>query len=408
MDLYIPVESNQNLTIKNERTNLISTGGTESRGFGMHIYSKEYGEIPFIYKIIVFIVLSISMSSMGSCIVIESINFPKQQLALVLLYTLLFDLCFMIILLINNYKMLDFIRILKDKRLISIGIWWSINYVFILISAPYIPNIVQVILAQSQIILIYVIDISKLGISTTPVKILMVLLNVMGNLLVIIDNSNNSPYNKFTSIFWSIIFLLNAWAGGLGNLYAEALMKIENPIDNNMRLIEINFGSNFHSFFISFLGIKLAYLANGSLTPVFDLSQLNINILYWLGMTLSSVIYTLISYYIVWKQSAIFNGMASVIGSTLQAILFNFNFMGKYQDKITTVKLISLIVVTISSLIYIITPDKRDMNKLKSSFLGSLMNNNDDGSFWKHITILLFIYFMIYSIGTMNELETTK
>jgi len=108
-------------------------------------------------------------------------------------------------------------------------------------------------------------------------------------------------------------------------------------------------------FFFTILGIPLAMYSNNKKFDLINLLIFNdIKILFWVGMLISSFFYTIISYQFMLNESAIFNAMCSAFGSSLQAILFIFSFMGIYQSIPDLYAIISIVIVLLSSTIYII------------------------------------------------------
>jgi len=224
------------------------------------------------------IVLSLGFCSMGSFIVLEGDEFPKQQYIIILSYNLIFCLLFGLTLkLFYGLTFAELIQCCSFHETSLIGLFWSMNYVFILLANPFIPNTAQVIMAQSQNVLIALIDYKYIGIQLSLFKWLLVMLNVVGNIIGIISTTNSSDYSKSVIMFWSLVFLMNALASGMASLCSEVLLKLkkndsEDGKSDLRRIIELNFGSNFYGFLFCFMGAALSYTANHDTATTWDFS----------------------------------------------------------------------------------------------------------------------------------------
>jgi len=397
----------------------------------------------------VFIILSLSMCGMGTCVYLEASTFPNQQLLIVFIYTFLFCMCYLVSLLIFwKYSFMEIIGLLSFKKVGIIGAFWAMNYTFILISAPFIPNTLQVVLAQVQVVLIAIIDRSYLGIQLNWLKILFILGNILGNLVALVGNVKESAYSTYTTLFWSIVFMFNSLAGGAATLYSESLMKIQygdfrrehpsidginasllpgnddedhdgpledeitnlDPREKLRKVCEINFGANAWSLVFCLFGIKLSYLATPDFSVIFDtIIFTDKRAWFWVGMLFSSFIYTTCSYYLTWQQSALFSTMASSLGSFLQAFFVSFAFFGDYQDAPTPIKIVSVVVVTLSSLGYTLKEDKRNYKVLRSSYLGKMYSTKNAGEgntvFYVHVILVLSVYLLLFLIAIEGSLS---
>jgi len=140
------------------------------------------------------LVNAVSMALMGSGVVMESHTFPHNQWLLVLAYTLCFALLFCFAL-VAWYRM-SLVEILTEirqwRQYALIGMFWSMNYIFILISAPFLPNAIQVVLAQMQCLLIAFVDYQFIGIILTRLKVWCIVLTALLGALGVAFNSQSS------------------------------------------------------------------------------------------------------------------------------------------------------------------------------------------------------------------------
>ena len=349
------------------------------------------------------VILSVSMASMGSSIVMESSSFPANQWLITTCYTAGFTFLFYMTLVL--YYRLPSSAIWHEltqwKQYTIIGMMWTLNYQFILLSAPYLPNTVQVVLAQFQCILIAFIDYRWMGIQLPARKWCCVGLTVLLGLGSVAFSAEASTEPTGVVIFWSCIFLVNAFAGGLAVLCTEANLKLKRDTfndDHKTALLEmaqgeaprfdtlkhvilLNFASNFWGMLWCLLGIPLALFSlhspphGADPRSAFELIDMKIftdlRILYWVLMLFSSFFYTIASGAMVVEQSAIFSAMCSGFGTTIQLLIFLVpSLPADFVQKFDLPSFILAICVTIVACIYVATSDQRDMEKLKASTIG--------------------------------------
>jgi hypothetical protein len=396
----LTLASSQNNIIENENQPLISQRDD--------LLSRS-----LIYKLVFLAILSISLCAMGSFIVLEGDSFPDQQFLIVLFYNLFFCLLFGLTLFFY-YKLTikELIQCCSFHETSLIGLFWSMNYVFILIANPFIPNTIQTIMAQSQNALIAIIDYKYIGIKLSLLKWLLIFLNVLGNVIGIVSATNTSSESTSVIVFWSLVFLLNALASGMASLASEVLLKLKKNFysdnkDDLQRIIELNFGSNFYGFIFDFFGVMLSYTANHDHASVWNFTILgNTEIFFFYGMLFSSFFYTIISYHAIVLESAIFNAMCSAFGSTMQVILFTFTFMGKYQSIPDNYGITACVITNVASIGFILSKTNRNLQEMRNSFIGVYYDKilqGDKGITYKYLFYFTTIYFVYYFYAAFIE-----
>lgn len=367
------------------------------------------------------VVLSVSMAAMGSSIVIESSSFPSNQWLLIVLYTTFFDFNFFLTLVLY-YRMplRDIVHELtKWRQYMMIGMLWSMNYVFILLSAPYLSNVIQVVLAQIQSVIIAFIDWRYIGIIITTRKWVCIFLVVALSGISVVFEAQSSDNAIGSTVFWSAVFAFNSFCGGLASLATEALLKVKRerrltqlvvqddsdyrpsghsgrgrggsgeyacaPPEFNaaQEVVLLNFASNFYGILFGFLGIPIALYSLRSPPPGTDqlsaMELVNFSIFqshyiwYWVLMVFSSFVYTIASGLLQVDQSALYNAICSSFGSCLQ--LCFFLLPTEFQQPFDKYSFSFALALTVVSAFYILTSDKRDMHKLMASAIGEYYNN---------------------------------
>merc|ERR1712048_479031 len=70
-------------------------------------------------------------------------------------------------------------ELMQWKQYALIGMLWNMSYLFILLSAPYLPNTIQVVLTQLQAVLIAYIDFNFVGIQLDRRKMTCIVLTIV-------------------------------------------------------------------------------------------------------------------------------------------------------------------------------------------------------------------------------------
>jgi len=362
--------------------------------------------------ILVLVVNALSMAGMGSAIVMESSSFPYNQWLLVFCYTLGFAFLFFVTLVtICQVQLAEVWRELKQwRQYMAIGMFWSMNYVFILISAPYLPNTIQVVLAQFQCVLVAFIDFKCLGVRLSRTKIGCIALTVIFGLAGVLFSAKSSREPLSVTCFWSAVFLVNSFAGGFAQLCTEALLKLKKEQKHN-RLIKIqdtadraahgldengakisslssvkevvmlNFAANCYGAVFCILGLPLALfslkypeggaMAKGAEELVNLTIFADVRILYWVLMLACSFVYTIVQGCLASHMSAIYGIMASSFGSFLQLLFFLLpSLPEEFRQTFSLPAFLLSLAVTLCAFLYTMKKDEHDPLALEASVIG--------------------------------------
>lgn len=370
---------------------------------------KSYGfETPM--KILLLFILSVSFACMGSSVFLEASTFPCSQYLLTQGYILCFSLSYTLscVCLLRG-EFFSYMKKFHLKQVAVIGIGWATNYTFILLSASHLSNSLQVIIAQSQSILIAFVDYQYVGIQLSRFKMLCILCNVCGNMLAI---GSAGLTGGTGMIFWCFIFLINAMASGLADLYSEVYMKTLLPPTSTFKerftlVIALNMVSNLVGIFVTFLGIPLARYSVGPDVPLYDFSIFSDDrIWYWVLMIFSSYVYTTCAYLFLHSESSIFNAMCTGIGAFIQLCFF-MTPVAPYNEIPPTIVIVSAVVVILSSLGYASFPEIRDDVEMKNSIFGKASKYGDlNGALGVIYVIAIALYLSVDTLlPLLPELE---
>ena len=116
----------------------------------------------------------------------------------------------------------------KDKfNIIFIGIFWGINYVFVLVSNPYVPGLIQIILNETNLIIIFLISKywnKKDHNCFHGISVLIVLIGGIAHILGNAFLSNNEQSKKY-SFLWEIAFFVGTVSIALANIITESVVQ---------------------------------------------------------------------------------------------------------------------------------------------------------------------------------------
>lgn len=329
---------------------------------------------------------------MGSSIVMESRSFPSNQWLIVLAYTACFTgLFFFTVKVWFQVPLAEIANELKQWRKYAlIGMLWDINYLFILLSAPYLPNVVQVVLAQFQSVIVAWVDSRVLGVELNKRKWVCILATIGFGLssLCFSTQSSKEPVSKV--VFWALMFLFNVIAGAFASLCTEVVLKVKKDeslgFDTLKEVTMLNMCSNLYGMCFSILGVPLALYSlrsppfgSADNEGAFELLRFAIftdpNILYFVLMVVSSFIYTIASGAIVVHESAMFSAMCSSFGTMLQLLFFCIPVVAaEFDQKFDLPSFLLAVCITIAAAIYTATSDKTEMNKLEASTIGQFFH----------------------------------
>jgi len=352
------------------------------------------------------LVNALSMGGMGTAVVMESRAFPFNQWLLVTCYTLSFALLFLgTLTIVYRVPLVEIGGELKQwRQYCAIGMFWSMNYVFILLSAPYLPNTIQVVLAQLQCVLVAFIDFKYLGVKLGRQKRICILMTVVFGLSGVAFSAESSSESTIVTLFWSAVFLVNSFAGGFAQLCTEALLKLkkdntqgrlmqvdeapktalDGKYDTTKQVVMLNFCANCYGVGFCLLGIPIALFSlrypnhdsaeHGSQ----DAGQLvnftifaDVRILYWLLMLVSSFVYTIVQGCLATDVSAIYGIMASSFGAFLQLLFFLIpSLPEEFRQTFSLPAFLLSLAVTLCAAVYTYSIDKQDPEALKASIIG--------------------------------------
>jgi len=362
---------------------------------------KSYG-FPLSVKIPILFILSISLAAMGSFIFLEASTFPCEQYLLTQMYIICFAGMYLVTYAcLTRSEFFSYLAQFELRHIAFIGIAWATNYTFILLSASHLTNSLQVIIAQSQSALIALVDYKFVGIHLTRFKIACIAANIIGNLIAI---GSAGFTGGIGMVFWCFIFLINALASGLANLYSEVYMKRKLEADASLlerfkMVIAINMASNIVGIIITFLGLPLARYSVGPDVALYDFAIFaDKRIWYWVGMLVMSFVYTNCAYLMLHSESSIFNAMCSGIGAFLQLCFF-MTPIAPYNEIPPTIVIISAVIVIISSLLYTSKQELRNEEAMKTSFFGRAADSGDlNGALGLMYFVASVLYLMVDTI----------
>lgn len=362
---------------------------------------KSYG-FELSIKLPILFILSISLAAMGSFIFLEASTFPCEQYLLTQMYIVCFAGMYLVTYAcLTRSEFFTYLRQFEFRHIAFIGIAWATNYTFILLSASHLTNSLQVIIAQSQSALIALVDYKFVGIHLTRFKVLCIAANIIGNLIAI---GSAGFTGGIGMVFWCFIFLINALASGLANLYSEVYMKRKLDADANLAdrfkmVVAINMTSNMVGIAITFLGLPLARYSVGPDVPLYDFTIFSdTRIWYWVGMLVMSFVYTNCAYLMLHSESSIFNAMCSGIGAFLQLCFF-MTPIAPYNEIPPAIVIVSAVVVIVSSLLYTSRQELRNEDAMRSSFFGRAADSGDlNGALGLMYFIASVLYLMVDTI----------
>jgi len=287
-----------------------------------------------------------------------------------------------------------------------IGICWGINYVCILVAGPYLPNAIQTIFAQSQLVVVYLVNFLIFKNKLFWYHHFIIGCILMINLATAWGGGFDSSSPAGFVILWSIIFMVNAFAAGFANNLLEALFVVSRKNLNNPYplhgefsikdyILAINAVSGFWSLvaaiFLFFIPL-LAYRTEFVDIVFLDWSSFVAmdGQLFILGMGLSSWIYTILSYFILAETTALW---MTVVGqfAVIAQLLFlanvndpNYRSIPSLSDWINNALLCLLCI-----LYSIGQPEKKDsINNISSCFIGRYYANGIAQSFKRNYHVV--------------------
>jgi len=319
------------------------------------------------------------------------------------------------------------------RQYCAIGMFWSMNYVFILLSAPYLPNTIQVVLAQLQCVLVAFIDFKYLGVKLSSQKVVCILMTLVFGLSGVAFSAESSSESTVVTLFWSAVFLVNSFAGGFAQLCTEALLKLKKDTaqgrlmqvdevpktelngkyDTTKQVVMLNFCANCYGVGFCLLGIPIALFslrypnqdsaehgAQGAWQLVNFTIFADVRILYWLLMLVCSFVYTIVQGCLATEISAIYGIMASSFGAFLQLVFFLVPWLPEeFRQTFSLPAFLLSLAVTLCAAVYTYSIDKQDPEALKASVIGKYFTAAMTGEPQTNAVIFtgVLVYLVCYS-----------
>jgi len=118
------------------------------------------------------------------------------------------------------------------------GFAWSMNYVFLLIANPFVPGLYQVVLNESNLVIVFVLSTLLLGNRHSLGQWAMFALLIIGGLLPIIGSQRQGG----STAYWYLMYLLGAWGIGIANTITENVLRnvrVESGPESSVHLISV-------------------------------------------------------------------------------------------------------------------------------------------------------------------------
>jgi len=230
-----------------------------------------------------------------------------------------------------------------------IGIFWAINYVCILVAGSYLPNAIQTIFGQAQLIIVYCVNFLIFHNDLKWYQHGIIGSIITFNLATAWGGGFQSSESGFFLFLWCVIFIVNALAAGLANNLLEALFVVARvDIKNPKNLIGeytiqdyilgINAVAGIYSliFCVPLIVIPALAYQKDFVTMVFlDWSSFTSTDgqLFIFAMGVTSWLFTIVSYFIIAETTALWMTVASQIGTIVQIIFLAYIPSTLYQSK---------------------------------------------------------------------------
>jgi len=266
---------------------------------------------------------------------------------------------------------------------------WAINYVCILVAGPYLPNAIQTLFAQSQTVIVYLVNYLIFHNELLWYHHAIIGSIITFNLATAWGGGFESTQSPGFVVLWSLIFIINALAAGLANNLLEAFFvaaRVKNKpkeLRGNYDLLDYVLAINaiagvwslVTSIFLFFIPL-LAYRSNfkDQVFLTWDSFTSLDGQLFILSMGLSSWIYTILSYVIIAKTTALWMTVASQIATIFQLVFLAYIPWSTYRSVPTLTLWINNIIVSVISVIYSVgQPDKeQNVHLISQSIIGKL------------------------------------
>lgn len=276
-----------------------------------------------------------------------------------------------------------------------IGACWAINYVCILVAGPYLPNAIQTIFSQGQLVIVYMVNylVFKNKLSWYHHAIIGSIITF--NLATAWSGGFSSSQSGIILVVWCVIFMVNSLAAGLANNLLEALFEcLEDsdpliPSSNGVKKeVTLIGGYNIKDYIFAINAVAgvwsliaaialffiplLAYRDNFVHQVFYDWSSFfsvegQICVLI---MGLFSWVYTILSYYLLNKTTALWMTVASQIAVIAQLIILAKVNNPNYQSVPSLSDWINNGIICTVCLVYAFGQPEKNSLKIKESILG--------------------------------------
>ena len=295
-------------------------------------------------------------------------------------------------------------KLLHPKISLPIGICVGLNCVCLLLAGPYLPSPIQAIFSEAQLVTVYLVN---LHFGNKPFGYQHAIVGfIIGINLSTIWNEGrfHSSLSGWILSIWCLVYLLNSLALGMANTLMEVLLEVfvvlrddavpllvPHSNNNNVSAITrskysiwefifaIGVAVNIWAFVTSIPLSLLAWLAYGDdfKQHVFlDWSTFNWKDMKWvLIMGVASWIYTVVSYYMIKKTTALWVTVSSQLATIVKLIIFATITDPTYRFAPSVGGWISNSLVCFASLLYLMGSPQKHREEILNSRLGRAWQN---------------------------------
>lgn len=159
-------------------------------------------------------------------VVLSGIEFPNYQYAFSFLLALWSAIGYFVIhLILHRREKMEFVKNLWNRDAILIGAFWAVNYVFLLVSNPYTPGMVQVILNELNIIVVVVYSKVVHKKQYHIGQWISVIVMLAGGLIPIFQSQSTATASHLPSWVWYIFFTFGTVPIALANVRTERILQ---------------------------------------------------------------------------------------------------------------------------------------------------------------------------------------
>lgn len=276
-----------------------------------------------------------------------------------------------------------------------IGCLWSFNYVCILVAGPFIPNAMQTVFAQLQMVVTYLVNFKlyKNPLHYSQHLIIGLFVGVSLGSGVFVQGSGLFSVPGLSTgktVLWCLVYLLNSLAAGTATNCVEALMEAarddhaitvpatpEHPQGKHAPRDVVHRGYDELDFILAINVVSGIWMVAFDIIPLFGIAWLSYGNdvwsqvftnwtamgsgsgqLYIFLLSLSSWVYTTASYYALVQIDALFVAVVIAICNVGQVAIFNNQSLvtGVYYSEATIVQWEVNAVAAVLSIAYALWP----------------------------------------------------